>query len=335
MRGLTGEHGNVTIIVALMLTVLLGAGAIVVDAGAMYLQADKLQAGADAAALAIAQECASSATLCDESLADQLADQYLGANAGNVFDVLPTVVPHPSGDAGSVTVRGQSDIAPAFAGALGVEPGPVGAAATARWGPVLEQPVFPLAICLGALDASGDTVESYPSGDEEPGLCDGAPDALPLGWIQSPGGEGCTSDVTLAPPTSLAIAPSDIEPSGCDQAIDDLLNALADPGSTADERTRVLAVYDASVGAGSHPAHSLIAFEFTGVRIREDERDRDVPWQGNCANFAEPYLIGQLQCIRGQVRTWLPPVDGPIAELSQLDQTGISDTTVLGVRLVD
>lgn len=339
MRGLTPDQGNVSIIVAVMLTVLLGAGAIVVDVGAMYLQAERLQAGTDAAALAIAEECALTPALCNDDLASQLADQYLGANAG-AFSVLPPIVAQDSSDAGSVTIRGQSNVAPAFAGVLGIDTHTVGASATARWGPVLEQPVFPLAVCGGALaDAidSGQQVvlESYPSGDESPALCDGAPDALPLSWIHSPLAADCRANIALNPATSLDVEPSDIEPGGCDQAINDLLNALADPGSTADERTRVLAIYDAGEGTASHPAHSLIAFEFTGVRIREDERHHDTPWEGRCGEFASPYLIGQLQCIRGHVRTWLPPEDAPIADLTQLSLASVSDTTVLGIRLAD
>jgi Flp pilus assembly protein TadG len=44
--------------VAIMIVVLLGMGAIVVDFGQLYVERRELQNGADAAALAVAQDCA-------------------------------------------------------------------------------------------------------------------------------------------------------------------------------------------------------------------------------------------------------------------------------------
>lgn len=54
----TRDRGAVLIWVALMMTVLLGVGAIVIDIGALYAEKRQLQNGADAAALAVAQDCA-------------------------------------------------------------------------------------------------------------------------------------------------------------------------------------------------------------------------------------------------------------------------------------
>ena len=41
-----------------MLVVLIGVGALVIDSGALYAERRQLQNGADAAALAVAQDCA-------------------------------------------------------------------------------------------------------------------------------------------------------------------------------------------------------------------------------------------------------------------------------------
>ena len=65
MRSLTrhddDERGAVLVWVALMLTVLIGVGALVIDAGALYTEKRQLQNGADAAALAVAADCANGA----------------------------------------------------------------------------------------------------------------------------------------------------------------------------------------------------------------------------------------------------------------------------------
>src|SRR5688572_17162621 len=51
------EDGAVLVFVALILVVVIGFGAIAVDAGALYQEHRELQNAADAAALAVAQSC--------------------------------------------------------------------------------------------------------------------------------------------------------------------------------------------------------------------------------------------------------------------------------------
>jgi hypothetical protein len=81
-----GERGQVLVLVILFLVVLLGMAAMVVDVGYAYYAHRSLQASADAAALAGAQE------LPDPSRATQLAKQY-GGEPGqkNYRDNIPNV----------------------------------------------------------------------------------------------------------------------------------------------------------------------------------------------------------------------------------------------------
>ena len=51
------DQGAVLVMVALVMTVLLGVGALTVDLGALYAEKRELQNGSDAAALAVAQDC--------------------------------------------------------------------------------------------------------------------------------------------------------------------------------------------------------------------------------------------------------------------------------------
>jgi Flp pilus assembly protein TadG len=58
MRRLSDEDGAAAVMIGLMLIVLFGFGAIAIDVGAMFTERRELQNGADAAVLAVAQNCA-------------------------------------------------------------------------------------------------------------------------------------------------------------------------------------------------------------------------------------------------------------------------------------
>ena len=97
MRRLTGgEDGAVAVITALLMVFLLGITAIVVDVGLIYAERFQLQNGADAAALAIAQDCAAASCSSPGETATRLA----GKNANDGVSAATAVI---SGK--SVTVR--------------------------------------------------------------------------------------------------------------------------------------------------------------------------------------------------------------------------------------
>lgn len=121
-----GERGQALVIVVLFLVVLLGMAAMVIDVGYAYYAHRSLQAQADAAALAGAQE------LPDPARAEALAYEYSGEPGGknardNVRDVTVEVKTRcltmiPGCDpvnAVSVTERAQLDTL--FAGVLGID----------------------------------------------------------------------------------------------------------------------------------------------------------------------------------------------------------------------
>ena len=78
------DAGAVTVLVSILLGggVLLPMGALVVDVGSIYVESEELQTGADAAAMAVAKECAAGHCTTAE-LATQLttATQHAGINA--------------------------------------------------------------------------------------------------------------------------------------------------------------------------------------------------------------------------------------------------------------
>ncbi len=77
------DNGAVSVLVAILLGagVLLGMGALVIDVGAIHAERRELQNGADAAALAIAQECAKGVTCNVGTAAGDPSRVYANANA--------------------------------------------------------------------------------------------------------------------------------------------------------------------------------------------------------------------------------------------------------------
>jgi hypothetical protein len=77
------DGGSVATIVAIMLGggVLLGMGALTVDVGQLYVERQELQSGADAAAMAIAQDCAKNGIDECRTRANTIAAQYADLNA--------------------------------------------------------------------------------------------------------------------------------------------------------------------------------------------------------------------------------------------------------------
>lgn len=138
------EAGASGVMVALLVLVLIGAGAMAVDVGQIYVERAELQNGADAGALGAAQLCASDAG-CTQSGADALANEL--AN-GNARDGVSNVLSVDLSIAGQVTVKtstidGTTNagfLSKMFASALNTEPVTVGATATAQWGGPLTGP---------------------------------------------------------------------------------------------------------------------------------------------------------------------------------------------------
>lgn len=209
------ERGVAGVIVALMMLVLIGVGAMAVDVGQIYEERAQLQNGADAGALAVANSCAKGT--CNTSLAGPLANANANDGASTVKSVDLSV-------AGQVTVTtstkdgtsGAGYLSKMFSSALNTPAVTVGASATASWTTVPAPGDFPLVFdqCqVGpAYAPPGTTViikehgkspcVGSPSGHHIPGgfgwlaengTCQAIPDAS--GWVNStPGNSKFPSD---------------------------------------------------------------------------------------------------------------------------------------------
>lgn len=140
------------VLVALLLLVFMGMGAIVVDIGALYAERRELQNGADAAALAIAKDCAEDG-ICpgDTGARHSIARKYADANASDgASNVDRAIIDEPRRQVTvdtSTARAGANIISYSFAQILTGEDGrTVRASAVAEWGAPALATVFPFAI---------------------------------------------------------------------------------------------------------------------------------------------------------------------------------------------
>lgn len=122
------DRGAVAVVVALLMVALIGTAAVSVDVANMWSDKRQLQNGADAAALAIAQECASGACGNPTDTAEEFATLNKNDNLAKAEVELDQA-------AGKVRVVTRADTDHWFAPIFGLDSSEVGAVAAAAWGP--------------------------------------------------------------------------------------------------------------------------------------------------------------------------------------------------------
>lgn len=149
------ERGAVSVIVALMLVVLLGFGAMAVDVAMMYAERTQLRNGADSAALAIAQKCAKGMADPDCSNTSSLAATLANKNANDGLSNIKSVVLDTTNRKVTVSVSSQeaghtpNQVSLFFARVLGINTVEVNAQATVKWGsPTKGLAAFPITVSI-------------------------------------------------------------------------------------------------------------------------------------------------------------------------------------------
>lgn len=137
------DRGAAATWVALLMIPMLVIAALGIDVGAMHADRQRLQTGADAAALAVAQQCAVASPPCTTSSASTTAQQLATANDPMVDDATATVTTLTSG---YVEVETTSEREHWFATVIGVDSTDLTAESAAAWGyPTGGPAVMPLA----------------------------------------------------------------------------------------------------------------------------------------------------------------------------------------------
>lgn len=274
MRGLSKmqeEDGAVAVLVAVLLVVLLGFAAIVIDFGRMYGEKAQLQNGADAAALSLAQECANDDSAEPCSPTSSLMQSYADANALDGASGVDVKLPGfglPSDSRTAVVTTSakeagipEGSISTYLAGVLGIESLFVQAQASAEWGsPTAGTTPFPLAFSIcqvrGKVDGTLQRLQSHGSGANP--SCNYGPSGGPVpggfGWLsQDATSCGATIDITVEEGSSNT---GNDEPDRCAET----LRSWAADLNAGDEVIVLLPVFNKVTGTGSSATYKLTSF---------------------------------------------------------------------------
>lgn len=284
-----GERGGISVIVALSLVVLLGVAALVVDVGALYAERAELQNGSDAAALAIAQNCAVGSCGTPSATAQTFVNSNAKDNAANVD--APTF-PTPTSVRVRATTRdagGSGSLALMFAPLLGIDRETVSATSTAAWGSPAGGPaVLPLAFapCVFNLSGGRQVIETHgntgssnctsisPSGATLPGG---------FSWLSGSTGTTCSANLTIN--TWVPSSPGASVPSAC--------SSILAPSLVGE--TVLLPIYGDKTGTGSGASYRLTgwaAFRIYGWRFPSNDMNNNTA--------AGPKCVGNCNGIIGE-----------------------------------
>jgi Flp pilus assembly protein TadG len=282
------ERGAVAVLVALLMVVLLGFGAIAIDVGMLYAQQAQLQNGADAAALAIAQDCAKRGTTLCVPAAPGKALQLATANTNSGMTGAPVLSYPAAGTVVVTTAAGDangSGVTLWFANIFGISRADVGATSTAKWGsPSGLTTALPVAfsecqfnlsgtVQLLILHGSGTCVSDSPSGQVIPGG---------FGWLTPDNATVCGATVTIANP-AVSSKNGDSMPN----------QQQCKPEFTALEgQTVLLPVFDTIDASGNFHIKGFAAFQILGFNFPSQSwNNTGTPsCKGNCTGIIGKFV---------------------------------------------
>ena len=314
MRWMNEDDGAVSVVVAISLMVLAGMAALTLDVGNLYWERRQLQAGADAAALAAAQDLVDGA---GDAAAESSARAYTSEN--NVRDAHMDDITRPTESSVRVeTVTGdmasQGVIESLLASVIGTDDYFARAEATAAWGGIGTGITIPIALCEHAWNHFTDDGAILPSGPPAHILRVGVPPghvnedvdcSNPGGGDPPPGGFGFLD----ANGDCLAVVDANNWMDGSNGnnpdiggsqpcATDDFYEMLFDVVN--DNGTVLIPIFDEFDGQGSSGKYHIIGFGGfllqgysinAGPQPSNKAHGRVYQWSGSCP--------GSASCLRG------------------------------------
>jgi Flp pilus assembly protein TadG len=313
-RAEDNEKGAAGVLVAVMMLVLIGVGAIAVDVGQIYAERAELQNAADSAALAGAQICSES-TGCTQADADALALSMANQNSkdgrSNVRFVDLSVPGQVTVSTSTVNGSDESGfLSRLFSSALNTPAVSVGATATAVWENTGAAGVFPLVFdqCqIGTAYAPADTTVLFNQHGKSP--CVGSPSGhhIPggFGWLDETGScdAAADSDGWVGSNTGTSKTPA-----SCTPTLDAWRSAI--DHSQGQYATAYLPIFDDGDKGGSHGRFHLIGvaeIELHGWSFVKDEDGLSSPRSDPaCEAF---FKKGTDRGICGQFQRFIPWAD--------------------------
>jgi Flp pilus assembly protein TadG len=268
-----GERGAAAVVLSLLMVPLLGFAAIAVDIGALYAERARLQTAADAAALAVAQDCARGT--CGDMVATAAA--MVTANDGSASAAPPVLSSPPL----SVTVKGSTPVRHWFAPVIGYDSTAVSASATVAWGaPGAGTAVLPLTFSycsfsqqVGGLSSTTPSTVLFTKTDDT-GCTGPSGNAVPGGFAYLDTVPGRCQATSARNQRSTSSTGNSV-PSACTGA--DFAAWLG--------KVVLLPLYDAAGGTGSNAWYHVFgyaAFTLTGYHLGgNDYRTDPRPCSGN------------------------------------------------------
>ncbi|MFC7401051.1 pilus assembly protein TadG-related protein [Citricoccus sp. GCM10030269] len=301
------ESGQVSVLTALLLVVLLGMAALVVDVGLLYYERAQLKNGADSAALAIAQNCAADQCPQDaSSLATALAGQNAGDHVADASVDLDSAAGRVTVETVTRTEDGGHALALALAPVLGIDSATVTSRSSAGWfSPVSGRNVLPLTVSWcqfnGMLDGGVQLVRTNPnenagcSSTSIPGDTS-QQRSIPggFGWLKQPAGKDCATEISLTDVGNddvlvdplITSDPGNDVPQNCRNVLPELLN-----------KPVLLPVYSEVGGQGANGWYRIIgfaAFELHGWKFSGSEHNNTSPSSvactGNCRGIIGEFV---------------------------------------------
>lgn len=241
-----GDDGAILVMVALLMVALIGMAALVVDVGALVQERRTLQNGADAAALAVALDCAKGACGAASTTADTYADLNADDSLANIAEICGSG-PGLSGCSGSApagvgagwvkvtastAASGGSSIVrfifgPVIGGGNGAT---VTRTAVVTWGTISRVTTLPITISSCEFTSLVGNVDNLPIGPvyiyfHDAGNSGVTPSGCPagtagsdspisggFGWLDA--SSGCS--ITITSGNWIADKPGNAIPNGCD-----------------------------------------------------------------------------------------------------------------------
>jgi Flp pilus assembly protein TadG len=259
-RRLGEERGAVAVMVALLLVPLIGFGAIAVDVAAVHAERQALRNGADAAAIAVATDCAWNR--CGDAVGT--ATTLARANAGSLAATLAAPTVNVDLATRSVDVTSSATQDHFFAPLIGVESSNLSTTSVAGWSGISHATAaIPIAISRCEYDrmkATGGLRTLYPG---EPGTC-GSAGVPPVIWLNTDSGKcqksGLTVGATLSRyvPAKRSDMPAACAPSGLNFPL----------SSVVDEQV-LIPVFEQATATAAPKVYAFVAFDVDDVKVNE------------------------------------------------------------------
>lgn len=276
------DRGAVAVLVALLMPVFLILAALAIDVAAMYSEKQQLQNGADAAALAVAQDCTRNKCLDAMGTALEMvqANKNNGQASATFIDpVTGLIKPAPTENDGTVTVRTQGAHEHWFAPIIGIHETTIRTQSSAQWGyPVGGTAVMPLVLSWCELQAQVGVSTIRDSTGKIIGLDLGAVAPTPHTiYMTKSSRTDCTGPSNLMMPGGFGwVTPDGLICTEVTSEVGDVVSS--DPGNSPPNvcqprdfskwigQTVLLPVFDAA-GAGTYKIFGYAAFTLTGFNF--------------------------------------------------------------------